>query len=148
MGGYSQNTGGMPHDSNGDGTMEYDGGFVPGVIRNPDGTYTEHLGGPGTRINMLTDTYPWSYNQQITFDASFIKLREVSLSVKLPEIKGIKDANVSVFSRNIMVWTAAKIGIDPERAFQNLGSGFRQGIELQNIMPWTVPVGFKLDFSF
>lgn len=148
VGGYSQNTGGMPHDSNGDGTMEYDGGFVPGVIRNPDGTYTEHLGGPGTRINMLTDTYPWSYNQQITFDASFIKLREVSLSVKLPEIKGIKDANVSVFSRNIMVWTAAKIGIDPERAFQNLGSGFRQGIELQNIMPWTVPVGFKLDFSF
>jgi hypothetical protein len=53
-----------------------------------------------------------------------------------------------------MLWTAAKIGIDPERAFQvtgnaqgNTANTFRQGIELQNVMPWTVPFGFKVSFS-
>ncbi len=148
VGGYSASSGGMPHDSNGDGVMEYDGAFIPGVIRLPNGTYREHLGGPGTVIRPVTSQYPWSYNQQITFDADFLKLREISLSYRLPQIKGIQNANFSVYSRNIILWTAAKIGVDPERAFQNVGSSFRQGIELQNVMPWTVPVGFKLDFNF
>jgi hypothetical protein len=148
VGGYSQSSGGMAHDANNDGVMEYDGAFIPGVIRNPDGTYREHLGGTGTQIRPTTAQYPWSYNQQITFDSDFVKLREVSLSYKLPNIKGIQNANFSVYSRNIILWTAAKIGIDPERAYQNVGNTFRQGIELQNVMPWTIPVGFKLDFNF
>ena len=137
----------MGFDSNGDGVLEYDGGFIPGVIQNADGSYTEHLGGAGTNIYPITDTYPWSFNQQITFDASFIKLREISLGYNIPNLFGLRNANISVYSRNIILWTAAKIGIDPERAFQADGGRFRQGIELQNVMPWTIPVGFKLGFS-
>ena len=85
--------------------------------------------------------------KQITFDASFIKLREISLGYSIPTIGPFRNATVSVFSRNIMLWTAAKIGIDPERAFQADGGKFRQGIELQNVLPWTMPVGFKVSFN-
>ncbi|WP_266365805.1 SusC/RagA family TonB-linked outer membrane protein [Tellurirhabdus rosea] len=148
VGGYTKETGGMPFDSNGDGVLEYDGAFIPGVIQNADGSYTEHLGGRGTNVYPITDTYPWSYNQQITFDASFVKLREISLGYTFPRLFGLQNANISVFSRNLMLWTASKIGIDPERAFQSDNGRFRQGIELQNVTPWTIPVGFKLGFSF
>ncbi|RAJ99753.1 TonB-linked SusC/RagA family outer membrane protein [Larkinella arboricola] len=147
VGGHTKETGGMGFDSNGDGVLEYDGGFIPGVIQNADGSYTEHLGGPGTKVYPITDTYPWSYNQQITFDASFIKLRELSFGYSVPKLFGLRNANISVYTRNIMLWTASKIGIDPERAFQADGGRFRQGIELQNVMPWMIPVGFKLGFS-
>ncbi|MDF7819826.1 SusC/RagA family TonB-linked outer membrane protein [Runella sp. MFBS21] len=139
VGGHTKATGGMGADG--------DGGFIPGVILQSDGTYKEHLGGAGTNIYPITDTYPWSFNKQITFDASFLKLRELSFSYSIPNIGGFRNASISLFTRNIMLWTASKIGIDPERAFQADSGRFRQGIELQNVMPWTVPVGFKLNFS-
>lgn len=139
VGGHTKATGGMGADG--------DGGFIPGVILQSDGTYKEHLGGAGTNIYPITDTYPWSFNKQITFDASFIKLRELSLSYNIPNIGAFRNASISVFTRNLMLWTASKIGIDPERAFQADGGRFRQGIELQNVMPWTAPVGFKLNFN-
>jgi TonB-linked SusC/RagA family outer membrane protein len=139
VGGYSASSGGLGADG--------DGAFVPGVILQADGTYKEHLGGPGTRIYPISNTYPWSYNQQITFDASFIKLRELSFGYNIPNLGGFRNANISVFSRNLILWTAAQIGIDPERAFQADNGRFRQGIELQNVMPWMIPVGFKLSFN-
>ena len=139
VGGHTKATGGLGADG--------DGAFIPGVILQSDGTYKEHLGGAGTNIYPITDTYPWSFNKQITFDASFIKLRELSFSYNIPNIGAFRNASISVFTRNIMVWTASKIGIDPERAFQADGGRFRQGIELQNVMPWTIPVGFKLNFN-
>jgi TonB-linked SusC/RagA family outer membrane protein len=139
VGGYSANSGGLGPDG--------DGAFVPGVIQQADGTYKEHLGGPGTNVYPISNTYPWSFNQQITFDASFIKLRELSFGYNIPNLGGFRNANISVFSRNLMLWTASKIGIDPERAFQADNGRFRQGIELQNVMPWMIPVGFKLSFN-
>ena len=139
VGGYNKATGGMGADG--------DGAFVPGVILNPDGSYTEHLGGAGTNIYPISNTFAWSYNKQITFDASFLKMRELSLSYNIPNIGGFRNASISVFTRNLMLWNAAKIGIDPERAFQAEGGRFRQGIELQNVMPWTMPIGFKLNFN-
>jgi TonB-linked SusC/RagA family outer membrane protein len=152
VGGYSQEEGGMPVNQGPDG---YDGAFVPGVIMGENGEYIEHLGGPGTNIYPISDTYPWSYNEAITFDASFVKLRELSLSYTLPKLKGFQNASVSVFTRNLMLWTKADIGIDPERAFQLQASKqgdsanlFRQGIELQNVNPWTMPLGFKFNANF
>lgn len=147
VGGHTQETGGLQFTDG-----QYDGGFIPGVIAITDAQgnvtgYEEHLGAAGTNIKPMTNLYPWSYSKHVTFDASFIKLREISLGYNLPAVKGFNNINVSVFSRNIMLWTAAKIGIDPERAFQTDGGQFRQGIELQNVMPWTIPVGFKINFS-
>lgn len=152
VGGYGANSGGLPvnQDRAGD-----DGAFIPGVIMGENGEYIEHLGGSGTKIYPISDTYPWSYNEQITFDASFIKLRELSLAYRMPKIKGFQNASISIFTRNLMLWTKSDIGIDPERAFQMSGSKqgdsanmFRQGIELQNVNPWALPFGFKFDATF
>jgi hypothetical protein len=66
---------------------------------------------------------------------------------------GLKNASLSVYSRNIMLWTKAKIGVDPEMAFQQeanaqAGTQFKQGIERYNVNPWVIPVGFKLGLTF
>lgn len=151
VGGHTAETGGFAIDENGS-----DGAFVPGVIQTAgadtpddysDDVYTEHLGGSGTNIYPITNTYPWSFNEQVTFDASFIKLRELSLGYKIPNFSVFRNATFSVYTRNIILWTKADIGIDPERAFRASGSSFQQGIERQNVMPWSIPVGFKLNFN-
>ena len=160
VGGPTAEYGGFPFE-NGGNTYPY-GVFNPGVIAeyDDDGNiigYTENLGGPGTKIIPYGDNYPWDFTKAATFDASFIKLREVSLSYELPGnfVKkiGLKNASLSVYSRNIMLWTKAKIGVDPETAFQQeanaqAGTQFKQGIERYNVNPWVIPVGFKLGLTF
>ncbi|MFC4874041.1 SusC/RagA family TonB-linked outer membrane protein [Negadavirga shengliensis] len=153
VGGYTPETGGLP--TNTTDAPGNDGVFIPGVIEVAPGEYVEHLGGEGTVIYPASRQFAWSWAQQITFDASFLKLRELSIGYDLPNIPGIRNANVAVFTRNIILWTAANIGIDPERAFQVTASRqgdsanlFRQGIELQNVMPWTAPVGFRVNMTF
>ncbi len=54
-----------------------------------------------------------------------------------------------------MLWTKAKVGIDPERAFQaesstegKRGTQFKQGIERYNLEPWVMPIGIKIDITF
>lgn len=160
VGGPTAEYGGFP--------FEYGGGtyptgvFNPGVIAEYDGDgniigYTENLGGAGTKIIPYADNYPWSFMKAATFDASFLKLREVSLTYALPYdlVKkiGLQNANLSVYSRNIMLWTKAGIGVDPETAFQQesgrqAGTQFKQGIERYNVNPWVIPVGFKLGLTF
>ena len=49
---------------------------------------------------------------------------------------------------NIMLWTKAKVGVDPERAFQAESGYFKQGIERYNVEPWVIPIGFKLNLTF
>lgn len=161
VGGPTAEYGGFPF-TYGANTYPY-GVFNPGVIAEYDGDgniigYTENLGGPGTKIIPYADNYPWDFTKAATFDASFIKLREISLSYALPstitEKLGLSAANVSIYSRNIMLWTAAKIGIDPETAFQQesttQGGGvqMKQGIERYNVTPWVMPIGFKLGVTF
>jgi TonB-linked SusC/RagA family outer membrane protein len=138
------------------------GVFNPGVIAeyDEDGNitgYVENLGNAGTKIIPYGDNYPWSFTKAATFDASFIKLREISIGYAIPQALtkriGMQAASVSVYSRNIMLWTKAQIGIDPETAFQqetNSGGGmqFKQGIERYNVIPWTMPIGFKLNLTF
>lgn len=164
VGGHTQETGGFYYDDNGNAVAGHDGAFVPGVIQvagadTPDDfsddVYEEHLYPTEGTLYPITDTYPWDFNQAITFDADFIKLRELALSYTIPQFAGIRNATVAVFTRNLMLWNKAKIGIDPERAFEaNSGSQgdtrmqFRQGLERQNIMPFTLPIGFKLAFDF
>jgi hypothetical protein len=150
VGGPTIADGGFPESYSG---VEVDDGvFIPGVTQNSDGTYTENLGEDGTMFIPYVIAYPWSFTNSSTFDADFIKLREVSLSYTLPpsilsklKIQGLV---VSVYSRNIILWTKAKLGVDPERAFQAESGGFKQGIERYNIEPWVIPIGFKLDFTF
>lgn len=144
--------------------LPHGGVFVPGVIAtgydaagNPTG-YTENLGGTGTQYLPLAGATTWSFTRPFTYDASFVKLREISFGYDLPvnfaKKIGMQSANFSIYSRNIILWTKAKINIDPETAFQvesgtqGSGSQFKQGIERYNVTPWVIPVGFKLGLTF
>ncbi len=162
VGGPTEEYGGF--EENYSGVYVSDGVFVPGVIAVDDGeggiTYIENLGEEGTIISPYVVSYPWGFTKPSTFDADFIKLREISLSYSLPRdlinrIGTIEDIAVSLYSRNIILWTKAKVGIDPERAFQaesstggTRGTQFKQGIERYNLEPWVIPVGIKLDITF
>ncbi|MCF6333017.1 MAG: SusC/RagA family TonB-linked outer membrane protein, partial [Draconibacterium sp.] len=158
VGGPTKETGGLPHTEGG--ITLNDGVFMPGVEGDYDdnGNFVatkEHLGDTGTPLIRYQDFYGWSYTRNATFDADFIKLREISVAYKLPKIRGIQGASVSLYSRNIILWTKAKVGIDPEMAFQpesgvqgQSGIQFKQGIERFNVAPWTIPVGIKLNVSF
>jgi hypothetical protein len=134
------------------------GVFNPGVIAQYDAKgnitgYTENLGGEGTKYIAYSDNYPWDFMNAATFDASFIKLRELSFSYDLSgkwlKRLGIENGSVGVYTRNLILWTKAKVGIDPEMAFQpETGVGFKQGIERYNVTPWSMPIGFKVNVTF
>lgn len=154
--------------------LPYGGLFAPGVYAsgwdangNPTG-YIENLGenilgledpsNPNKTIPMLyAVSNPWEFMEPTLYSASYVKLRELSLTYALPAslVKSIKmqDISFSVYSRNIILWTEAKIGIDPENAFQPTtgvqgGIQFKQGIERYNVTPWSIPVGVKLNVTF
>jgi len=157
VGGPTEGLGGWEFTE--DGITLHDGVFMPGVegYYDDNGNFVatrENLGDENTPLIRYQDWYGWSYTRNATFDADFIKLREISLTYHVPPIKGIQNLSVSLYSRNIMLWTKAGIGVDPETAFQpeggTQGSGimFKQGIERYNVAPWTIPIGVKFNISF
>lgn len=147
VGGRNEELGGFEFNGN------YNGAFFPGVIDNGDGTYTENFGDVGTK---LFDAYRvvessgsyWRTGYAFMYDASFVKLRDITMTYALPAevAKFISADNVaiSVYAKNVMLWTAAGIGIDPELAYDQ-GT---QGFEKWNVAPWTIPVGLRLNISF
>jgi len=161
VGGPNASKGGLPYNDNGN-VIFPDGAFYPGVYSDGNGGYVENLGDPNlTKLDSYEDAVtngPWSFGRMDMFDASYIKLRELSLSTQLPAkwSKAIKSQGMSfsIYARNIILWTKAKAGIDPEQAFkyqqgpQGNGSQFSQGIEYYNINPWTIPMGVKLNVRF
>lgn len=158
VGGPTAEMGGLEHTEGG--ITLNDGVFMPGVIVDDDGNIIgENLGGPGTITTRYQDHYGWDFTRNATFDADFVKLREISFTYALPNkyLKsiGFTKASISLFSRNIILWTAADIGIDPEVAFQPSTGGvgdtgvlFKQGIERYNANPFAIPVGVRLNFGF
>jgi TonB-linked SusC/RagA family outer membrane protein len=162
VGGPTKELGGFRENMTG--TWLNDGTFDPGVYEVSDGhggvTYKENLGDTGTLFQPYAISNGWDFAKDAMFAADFVKLREVSLSYKLPSsiidrMGAIKAMSVSIYTRNIMLWTKAKIGVDPERAFQaeqstggKRGTQFMQGIERYNLDPWVIPVGVKFDLTF
>ncbi len=162
VGGPTAEEGGFPVDDGG--ITLNDGVFMPGVQGEYDdnGNFVataENLGGEGTVYTRYQDHYGWDFTRTSLFDSDFLKLREISLSYSVPSKSlkqiGIQNMSISLFSRNLILWTKADIGIDPEMAFQpesstqgRSGIQFKQGIERFNVNPWAVPIGFKLNLSF
>jgi len=144
-------------------TPVYDACFVPGVYvrkdANGNDTYIENLGEEGTYFYPFAYSDPWDFASPCLFPSDYVKLREISLTWQIPskaidKLK-IKGMAVSVYSRNIMLWTKAGINVDPERAFKQetstdgrRGTQFKQGLETFNIEPWAMPIGVKLNLTF
>jgi TonB-linked SusC/RagA family outer membrane protein len=76
------------------------------------------------------------------FDASYIKLREVTLGYTFPQLFDVlQSVRLSLYGRNLAVWGLDNKGIDPETVVG--GSGNIQGLE-GGIIPATRSFGFNL----
>jgi hypothetical protein len=124
-------------------------GVKGNVTFNADGTYTVSNISENT-TNITAMQYARNeYNGPTAFsifDATFVKLREVSFgySIPLTNTKVIKNIGVSLYGRNLWnIYTKSKY-IDPE--FTTSG-GNVQGIEGGNI-PTPVTYGFNVNLKF
>lgn len=123
-------------------------GVTGNVVFNADGTYNV----TNTAANgKLVTAQAWAQNQYngptayTVFDATFIKLRELTLgyTFRLPKWK-VESVSVTAYARNLWnIYTKSK-DIDPELTNS---SGNVQGIEGGNI-PTPVTYGLNLGFKF
>lgn len=91
-----------------------------------------------------------SVNEGAIFEASYVKLRELSVSYSLPNkllsaSKFIKGAKLSIVGRNIAMLYNTHSQIDPEL---NIYGGNRQGALYYVSLPSTRSVGFNLNLTF
>ena len=138
--------------TSGGNTIREDGIVLDGVkgTQNADGTWA--INGEND-INIDAETYgAYHYHgfgmpsATSYFDASYIKLREITLGYTLPQFTDlIKNARVSVYGRNLAVWGLDNEGIDPEGTVN--GSGNIQGLE-GGVIPSTRTFGFNVQLTF
>ncbi|MFB6318544.1 SusC/RagA family TonB-linked outer membrane protein [Saccharicrinis sp. FJH54] len=141
--------------SNGN-TIREDGIVLDGVnadvTYNDDGTYTVTN---ATTNDINLSAIDWGelhYHGYGTpsatsiYDASYYKLREVTLGYTLPKLtNAIEAIRLSVYGRNLLVWGLDNEGIDPETVVG--GSGNIQGLE-GGIIPATRSYGFNVKITF
>ncbi|MCQ9640169.1 SusC/RagA family TonB-linked outer membrane protein [Chryseobacterium sp. WG14] len=118
------------------------GVILPGVKEN----------GAPNDIRLDAPTWGKSYyntvDAQNVFDASYIKLRDITLSYDLPKSfigNSIQGIRVSAFARNLFAWNLAFKGVDPENT--SYGSGNIQGLE-GGSLPSTRMYGVNVNFKF
>ncbi|WP_414000286.1 SusC/RagA family TonB-linked outer membrane protein [Flavobacterium sp. W1B] len=117
----------------------------PGV--KADGTPNDVILGGAANPNgleKLTNRLS-SIAEASVYDASFVKLREITLGYQLPKLMGdLLDVRASVFARNILLWSKMP-NLDPEasQGNNNMGGGFEQWS-----MPQAKSIGFSLNATF
>ncbi|MFW6289831.1 MAG: SusC/RagA family TonB-linked outer membrane protein, partial [Mariniphaga sp.] len=80
------------------------------------------------------------------FDASYIKLREITVGYTLPRVVDfVQSVRLSLYGRDLAVWGLDNEGIDPETVVG--GSGNIQGLE-GGIVPATSSYGFNVRINF
>ncbi len=88
------------------------------------------------------------YTELFVHDASFVKLRQVIISYRLPagflKALGIQSASVSLVGRNLLILYKKTDNFDPE---QSLTNGAAQGIESVGL-PRTRSYGLNLNLKF
>ncbi|MBC8110924.1 MAG: SusC/RagA family TonB-linked outer membrane protein [Verrucomicrobia bacterium] len=135
--------------------------IVPGVLRDPvnnaDGTPRALVGADGqtvpNNITLNAQQY-WTslYNTQgeaIVFDASWIRLREASISYSIPkkvlERSPFGKIEVAITGRNLLLYTPNYPHFDPEVNSQGVNNS--QGFEF-NTLPQTRTFGALVRLSF
>ena len=119
-----------------------------GVVANGDGSFSENT------VNVPAPNYyrtiaHRSVTESHTFDASFIKLREVKLGYNFPKrllsSTPFKSASISIVARNLALWAKAP-HIDPETTTIR-GETVIPGFEVTQL-PSARSIGFNIGFSF
>ncbi len=128
--------------------LEGNGVIGKGVVQNADGSYSPNTVKLAAREWHTSYTLGRSLLEGAIFDASFIKLREVSVGYTLPaKILGrlpLRDVHLSVIGRNLAVWSDVP-HIDPETASMS-GGTIVPGVESM-ALPSTRSWGFNLSFK-
>jgi len=120
-----------------------------GVVDNGDGTYS-----PNTKAIAIADyynlMYPLANTEANSFDASFIKLREVTLSYDFSEKfltkTPLTDMRLSIYGRNLAVFSDFPI-YDPEVAGFAGGTNMHPGVEVGQ-MPVANEYGVNVVIGF
>lgn len=119
-----------------------------GVMLNSEGKYVPNTVGVSAQ-DYWTGIVSNSIAEEFVYNASFLKLREVSLGYTLPKSifanqNVVKSITLSLVARNL--WTIVKHtdNIDPESAYNNSNA---QGLEL-NGYPATRSFGFNVNVKF
>jgi len=126
-----------------------DGMLMPGVIKNADGSYRPN------DVIIAADTYydnkHWKYYENETYSATYVKLKEVSITYAfgknvMRRLPFVSNLSFSLIGYNLYTWTAANIGYDPETTM-SLSDARYQGVG-----HWTLPgtrsFGAKLSCNF
>lgn len=139
----------MEHGHLNESLMGREEGFIigDGVIQNADGSYS-----PNTKKVAVPDYYSEYYRranvEANTFDATWVKLREISVSYSFPKSfldrHKLKGLTLSAFGRNLYTWSDFPI-YDPETAALN-GANMVPGVEMGQL-PSPATYGFNLKVS-
>ncbi|MBB6328954.1 TonB-linked SusC/RagA family outer membrane protein [Algoriphagus iocasae] len=125
-------------------------GFIvgEGVVDNGDGTFSPNT----TEVNLASyyaDYYRRANVESNSFDASFVKLREVRLEYAVParflQKTSINQASIAFYGRDLAMWTKFPM-FDPETAALN-GGTLLPGVEMGQLpTPRTMGVNLTLKF--
>ena len=111
-----------------------------------DGSGMYMTSGELTSVGSVLPDYYGTPSATSIFDASYVKLREVTLGYTFPKlIDVVESVRLSVYGRNLAVWGLDNKGIDPETVVG--GSGNIQGLE-GGIIPSSRSFGFNLKINF
>lgn len=114
----------------------------------PDGTPNDIVRGGPNDPDALQDLYTnvlSNIDEYYIHENSFVKLRELSLRYKFAKpIYKTLNVGVSLYSRNILLWTALR-NLDPEtsQGNNNMGGSFERFS-----LPQTTSYGFGFDITF
>lgn len=127
--------------------MGREDGFIigEGVVQNEDGSYS-----PNTEQTTLANYYAKYYRranvESNSFDASYIKLRELSLTYEVPQKllgqSGLQGLSFTIFGRDLFTISDFPL-YDPETAALN-GAVQVPGVEMGQ-MPSTASYGFSVN---
>ncbi|MCU4166630.1 SusC/RagA family TonB-linked outer membrane protein [Carboxylicivirga caseinilyticus] len=145
---YSGSDAGLDASGVSERTLMYreDGILVDGVIDNGDNTFTNN-----TTTISAQDYFGAmsSIASEYVFDATNVRLRELSLTYRVPknflQDGFIKGASVSFIGRNLFFIYKKMDNFDPESSFST--SNFSQGVLWYNL-PTTRSLGFNVNLNF
>jgi outer membrane receptor protein involved in Fe transport len=146
--GRDPKTGGLAWTDS-EGNKRTDGMIQFGYIDDGNGKYK--LNDQVTDPENYYGEYYWDYPARSTFDASYVKLREASLTYVFPKkVLGklpLGNLSISLIARNLFTWTAAEAGYDPETAMTISNGSFSPGVASWGL-PYTRSYGAKVGFNF
>jgi hypothetical protein len=129
-------------------SVEGNGIISPGVIQNADGTFTPNTIKITSR-NWHNRYYERNNVEAAKYDASYVKLREVTLGYSIPRElirkSPFEDIKISLVARNLALWTENP-HFDPETLSMS-GGTLQPGVE-NMAFPSTRSIGFNINLKF